>query len=173
MPEELMLSDLHAHDVSAGNTPSSFKISAPENQPALHPISGLKKLIQDEAIAADMVLCPGDLADKANAAALKVAWDELFAIKGLLKAKHLIATAGNHDMDSRYQHSGFDAKGNLQALVPMFPGLEEGLWFWARNYAIVEGDFWRVLVLNSSAYHGAGKDQGKEFQHGASEPPYG
>jgi predicted phosphodiesterase len=171
MPDDLVIavmSDLHAHDKSGADVPSSFSISGPADQPAIHPIAGLKKLIKDSNLRADMVLCPGDIADKANPAALAFAWKEMLEIRDLLKAERLIATAGNHDMDSRYQNETFDAKGMLLSLVPTFPGLDESLCdrYWARNFVVVDGDSWRLLILNSSAYHGAGRDQGKEFQHG-------
>ena len=171
MMDELVIavmSDLHAHNVSGAAAPSTFSISGPHDQPTAHPIAGLKKLIQDFHLSADMLLCPGDIADKAQPAALSYAWNEMGAIKRLLNADLLIATAGNHDMDSRYQYDAHDAKGTLQALAPMFPGFEHAICdrFWARNFAILDGDFWRLMVVNSSAYHGAGRDQGKEFQQG-------
>jgi predicted phosphodiesterase len=135
----------------------------------MHPVAGLKHFIAREGIKADMLLCPGDVANKADPAALKYGWNALVEIGSLLGVgKQFFATAGNHDMDSRYIHNDYDAKGMLQSLQPPFPGLDEAGCdrYWARNFAIVEGSFWRLVLLNSSAYHGGGKNSGGEAQHG-------
>ena len=161
-------SDIHAYANADGPAPSHLCIAAPADQPTRHPVSGLKRLIEDEKLTADLLVCPGDLADKAETAALIYTWNELHAIKDLLKAELLIATAGNHDVDSRHKHNDFDARGALQALVPPFPGLSEAECdrYWGRNFVLLEKPTWRLLLLNSSAYHGGGKDPEKEARHG-------
>jgi hypothetical protein len=108
------------------------------------------------------------LTDKADTAALNYVWRELHDVGALLGAVRVIATAGNHDIDSRLQNSDFDPKGALQALVPPFPGLSEPECdrYWARNFVLLENSDWRLLLLNSSAFHGVGKDPSKEMAHG-------
>ncbi|HSK39176.1 MAG TPA: hypothetical protein VK943_05365, partial [Arenibaculum sp.] len=61
------MSDLHAHGGSSteSGAPSVLGASDPEDQPKQHPITGLKRLIEDHNLKADLLLCPGDLADKA------------------------------------------------------------------------------------------------------------
>lgn len=164
-------SDIHAYDLSdpaPPSPPSYLCISDPADQPSRHPIAGLKQLIANEALHADILVCPGDMADKANTAALSYVWNELNSVKSLLGATRLVATAGNHDVDSRHKYNDFDAKGALQALVPPFPGLSEQSCdrYWARNFVLIEEGSWRLLLLNSSAYHGGGKDPIKEANHG-------
>lgn len=164
-----VVSDLHAYSEPIANVPSRLNIAAPEDQPNIHPLAGLSKLITDNDLKADLLLCAGDMGDKANPAATKYAWSKLQEIGRNIQAESIIATAGNHDMDSRHLHNHFDAKGCLQSLMPPFPGFAtEELCdrYWSRNFAILEGDSWRLLVLNSSAYHGAGKDPDKEREHG-------
>jgi predicted phosphodiesterase len=163
-------SDIHAYDPvtpAPSSPPSYLCISDPPDR-SRHPIAGLKQLIENENLKADVLICPGDLADKANTAALSYVWNELHNLKALLGADKLIATAGNHDVDSHHKYNDFDAKGALQALVPAFPGLSEQQCdrYWARNFVLLEEDRWRLLLLNSSAYHGGGKDPIKEAQHG-------
>ncbi len=97
------------------------------------------------------------MGDKADAGAQTFAWEKLQGLAAKLGAS-LIATAGNHDMDSRHT-TEHDAKGILQSLTPMFPGLPESDCdrYWARNFVVVDTEpHWRMVVLNSSAYHGGG-----------------
>jgi predicted MPP superfamily phosphohydrolase len=164
-----IISDLHAFVGKSDNPPSRLDLNLPEDKPTEHPITGLKKLIQENKLEVDLILCPGDMGDKANPAGTKYVWDKLQELKKLLNAKFVIGTAGNHDMDSRHQHNDYDAKGILQSLSPMFPGFNEEILcdkYWARNFALLQNENWRLLVLNSSAYHGQGRDQNKEFSHG-------
>lgn len=164
-----VVSDLHAYSNPIANAPSRLNIAAVEDQPNIHPLAGLSKLIADNDLKADLLLCAGDMGDKADPAATKYAWSKLQEIGRSMQTESIIATAGNHDMDSRHLHNHFDAKGCLQSLIPAFPGFaSEALCdrYWSRNFAILEGDSWRLLVLNSSAYHGAGKEPDKERVHG-------
>lgn len=164
-------SDVHAYDPSdppPSSPPSHLCTSDPPDQPSRHPIAGLKRLISETKLRADLLVCPGDLTDKANTAALSYVWGELNNIKDLLGASRIIATAGNHDVDSRHVYNDFDAKGALQALLPPFPGLSELECdrYWARNFVLIDDNAWRLIVLNSSAYHGGGRHPDQESQRG-------
>lgn len=125
----------------------------------------------------DLVVTPGDLGDRAEQAGLSYAWTFLSRLTALSSKKLLIATTGNHDVDSRYGHSSFDAKGFLLSLTPSYPTYCElepnnntlltrsQLMFWAQNFFIERIGIYRFVILNSSAYHGMGKDN-SEFEHG-------
>lgn len=174
MPNETLkiavLSDLHVFNGSSedDNAPSFIGTADAQDSPEKHPFCGLKKLISDNQLAADLLICPGDLSDKADPAALIYAWDQLHKLKTELGARQLLATNGNHDIDSRYMHDDHDAKGTLQSLIPMFPGTDEALCdrYWSRNFAIYADDQVRVVLLNSAAFHGSGKTSNAEFEHG-------
>jgi hypothetical protein len=159
-------SDLHAYD-NCGRRPepSHLKISHPEDQPGKHPIAGLIKLIKDGKLAADLLLCPGDLGDQAEVVGIQYAWKKLHQLGSDLGAGLVTATAGNHDLNSRYIKGSFDPKETLQALDPPFPLPDEthNDMYWSRHFAVTEGKFYRLVILNSSAYHGAGPD---ETDHG-------
>lgn len=160
-----VVSDLHAYAPQGdGPAPSHLDITLSENEPGQHPIAGLRKLIQDNKLATDLLLCAGDLGDKANIAGIQYAWKAIHQIGGELGSKLIAATSGNHDLDSRYIHS-FDAKGTLLGLTPSYPFQDEHLSnkYWAKNFAICNGDTYRLVVLNSSAYHGM---HDGEFEHG-------
>lgn len=165
-----VVSDLHVFNGSSedSNSPSTIGTADSQDAPERHPLRGLAHMIERDKLRADLLICPGDLSDKADPAALIFAWNKLNELKDQLGAKHLLATAGNHDIDSRNQHNDHDPKGNLQALDPMFPGVDEALCdrFWSRNFVIVELENVRILLLNSSAFHGYGSDDKPEFRHG-------
>ncbi len=164
-----IMSDLHAFTAdTSSNQPSFYPVSRYPVDPLSHPISALKKLIEEESIHADLLLCPGDMGDKCTPEAITQAWSDLQDIGRRLGADLTLATCGNHDIDSRYLHSDFDARGLLMTLQPAFPISEEDLFlhYWARNYALITRPDYRAVVLNSCAFHGAGKDSSKELDHG-------
>lgn len=165
-----VLSDLHVFNGSSGGAdgPSFIGTADPQDSPEKHPFRGLQRLIETENITADLLICPGDLSDKADPAALMYAWKELHKIKEQIGATHLFATSGNHDVDSRHKHDDHDPKGNLQSLVPMFPAGAEDLCdrYWSRNFAIFYEEKIRIVILNSSAFHGYGLESKAEHEHG-------
>lgn len=172
-----IVSDLHAHTLAPNDpTPKpSFLSLHGDSDPSSNPIEGLKHRIKEDGLTADALFCAGDMGDKADHAAQTYVWDQIQQIGSLLKAPLVVGTAGNHDMDSRHT-TEIDAKGILQSLTPMFPGLEEAECdrYWSRNYVIHEETDWRLLLLNSAAYHGgalpekAQKDAvgSVEYEHG-------
>ncbi len=66
-----VLSDLHAFDkthYSGVTLPSFLDMSLGEDRNSIHPISALKRLITTETLRADIMICAGDLGDRANPA---------------------------------------------------------------------------------------------------------
>lgn len=148
-------SDLHAYAVDP-NKPSHLNVRDSASFPGQHPITGLLKLISDNDITADALLCPGDMGDKACPEGVTYAWTALHQVKEALGADVLAATAGNHDIDSRYQGDDHDPEHILKGLSPQFPLGDERLndRYWARAYVIDDLPAFRLTLLNSSAYHG-------------------
>lgn len=157
-----LLSDLHVHD-EGENGPGYLGVHS-ESSSNKDPFLGLNQLIASDKLDVDLVFCAGDICDKANQNALRYAWEKLHTLKDKLKADKLIATAGNHDMDSRHLNNEFDAKGALQQLTPFFPVDDEELYdrYWSRNFVITSHKGIRILILNSAAYHG----YAEEYKHG-------
>ena len=120
----------------------------------------------------DLVLCAGDITDKADVPALQTTWNDLNVVATELRAP-LIATVGNHDVDSRHGLE-IDPRGVLFDLNPLFPSNKDGAReeYWAKNYCIIEQSAttetlsWRVVSLNTSAFHGFSSDQGAELDFG-------
>src|SRR5437868_5484690 len=163
-----ILSDLHAYDTldPTAQPPPCLCTTKPETDVNQHPMSGLTKLITDDPkIRADVLVCCGDLCDKARPGGILYTWDKLHKLQQALGAAQLITTPGNHDVDSRFGYTEFDARGFLQTLVPPFPFPEDSLndRFWSRHYIILTEQSYRIIVLNTSAYHGAKEG---EFEHG-------
>lgn len=171
----LVISDIHAFATlrDGGLKPSFVQVGAPSSSAVkfreIAAVSGFPQL--------DFLMCPGDLGDRADPSCIEYAWQFLNEVKGANSACLLLATAGNHDIDSRHQHSPFDAKAVLYKLAPTYPcstskkclwhsdDFDRQLWFWARNFYLYSTPECRFVVLNSAAYHGAGVDH-KEYEHG-------
>src|SRR5204863_487880 len=101
-----VISDLHVYDKSLTSSgvvvPSFIELGTPEDQVGEHPIKALLTLIECEGISADILLCPVDLGDKSQPAATKHAWTNIHEIEAGLGMRAVFATAGNHDVDSRF-----------------------------------------------------------------------
>ena len=164
-----LLSDLHAY-----HPPQGYGKAGPSYLPANpsgsdpDPFRNLNELIEREKLRADIVLCAGDICDRADFRGFQYAWIKLNELKSKIGAQALIATCGNHDLNSRLieAEEDPDPKGALQTATPEFPFEERSLsdHFWARNFTIVTPmPEITVVVLNTSAYHGSESD---EINHG-------
>ena len=165
-----ILSDIHAFTSGTGSAPSWMDLALDQSNPNLNPFAGLYNLIRsDDRLHAEIVVCCGDMGDKASPEGQQYVWAEISKLQHKLGASQTIATAGNHDMDSRFQNTDHDAKGQLQSLEPLFPISTEQNWleYWAKNYTIFKISEARFVLLNSAAYHGYQKDgEDPEYLHG-------
>lgn len=176
-----IISDLHAQELQSAAPSARGTNSAPttqpeerrshlilgqsETDPKQHPVAGLQEIIQKYDLNADILLCAGDIGDQARPSATRYAWEKVQEIAAAFSAASIYATAGNHDVDSRYSHNSHDARGALQQLTPPYPYDNQALndQYWARHYVLHEQDHYRLLNLNSAAYHGG---EPKEYKHG-------
>lgn len=160
-----VVSDLHAYVDSDAPAPSCLSISQSEEEPTQHPITGLLHLAKKKPIKADVLISCGDMGDKAHPAAIQYAWKAIQSIGQVLSARFIAAASGNHDLDSRHKYNQFDAKGHIQALVPPFPVSpdDKNDKYWARHFTIEGNSLFRVVILNSCAYHGTSPE---EYEHG-------
>lgn len=154
-----VLSDLHvlkSKDDNTTNDGSWLAEDLPDIE-LINPFTALEKMVESLKLKADLILCCGDIADKASFSGQKYVWDKIQKLKDTLNVTYVLSTVGNHDLDSR---TYFDPKGALQTLEPIFPGINENYsnQFWAKNYAFLVDDDEnvRVLNINSSAFHGYG-----------------
>src|SRR5882724_3087313 len=104
-PRLLVLSDLHADDktfdeplVNALPTSRASWIDFSDTAGSPRdPLATLEQTIRQHQIRADFVLVPGDICDRANGKALRLAWSRLHAVAALVGGAEVIATVGNHD----------------------------------------------------------------------------
>lgn len=170
----LVISDIHAcsNDLNSDDAVSWVSTLPIYDTDLRNPFRSIPALLEREKLAVDFLICPGDIADRADPTAQGISWRFLEDLKSALGARRLVATVGNHDVDSRLQISDFDPKANLQSLTPLFPGLTENEcdFFWSRNFVVLEEGAIRFLILNSCAFHGIHSDHKdrsySEFIHG-------
>lgn len=147
-------SDIHAYATT--NTAAGF-VSALSDAQGEHR-NALKALIgraKKGDLKSDYLLCPGDLGDKADVEGISYCWKNLHKLAAELGGAQLIASTGNHDVDSRHQKNKYDPDGFLRQLEPAYPTSDLDLndKYWSRHFFIIEGASHRLLTLNSSAFH--------------------
>lgn len=171
-----VISDLHAEDsrfairprARAHQTPSGkaswldYSSRVPGDQ---DPIQTLLDFVSTKNIRADYLVVAGDICDKANGDALRFAWSELQQLRLALGADALLATAGNHDLDSRFRRHPYDPRAVLLDLLPVFPVGDRlaRAEFWGYGVSDVRFAGVRFVVVNSCAFHGGAEE---EIDHG-------
>lgn len=176
-----ILSDLHAfcsetRKDSSGRkppAPSLIDISAPSRTKSSDPLVGFCSLFENGEIDfPDLFIVAGDLGDRADTLAMRTVWKELVQLATSSSEVLLLATCGNHDLDTRHQQNSFDPRGYIRTLNQNFPypeaekyGINQ-LEYWANNFSILEEADYRILNINSCAFHGFGSDAEPELEHG-------
>ncbi|CAN5228098.1 hypothetical protein BH11ACT5_BH11ACT5_15720 [soil metagenome] len=162
----LVLSDLHAYVGESNDSSPSLMNFSGSSTIARDLFERCLQAILRQGLSVDVVLVGGDISNHADPEGLRQAWAEIHRIAGELGAV-VIATAGNHDYDSRGQ-AGPSPKQNLLALEPPFPiGTEEGRQhYFSYDFAVVRTDAYVVATVNSAANHGYTYNGESEHQHG-------
>lgn len=149
-----IISDLHCHPSKAGDNLTYLPCDQLRSPSDNHPVESLLKVIEKENISVDYTLCPGDFTEKASVIGFISGWNYSLEIHRALKSEEIVATLGNHDVDS---HNGFStysldvAKGIKQGF-PINSESERDI-FWSKGCVFLERDRLRILLINSSHYH--------------------
>ncbi|MBB6328397.1 putative phosphodiesterase [Algoriphagus iocasae] len=150
-----IISDLHCYHISSSNTLDSYlTTNKSRSNPKDHPVEGIIDLIKKENLSVDLTLCPGDFTNKSDQQGFISGWDFSLEIHGHLKGNQIIATIGNHDVDSYGTHSDYSlelAKG-IRKGFPIDDEVSRDT-FWSKGCVFIEGRSYRVLVINSSHFH--------------------
>lgn len=142
-----VISDLHASE----STEPRRTWAVESADPVFNPVASLEKLVEEtEELRADVLLCPGDLCDQADWDALPYAWGQMHRVAKMLGAEHVVATVGNHDIDSHGKHEGESIDAALRQLDPVFPCNPGDDAYWSDRVTKVRGSDWQVVSLNSS-----------------------
>lgn len=147
-----VVSDLHCHPEEArfkDNDSYLFTDSLRANE---HPVESLRRNFKDTEV--DLIIAPGDFTNMANKQGFISGWNYVLEIKKILKANDIVATLGNHDVDSGNNYSDYSleiAKGIKQDF-PLKDELQQNE-FWSKGCTFYEQDFCRILVINSCHFH--------------------
>lgn len=146
-----VISDLHARIRPDGSLRSTWA-RQDEKSPGENPLAGLVEYVEESGLKADVVLCPGDLCDQADWPALRYAWGALERVAKALEASEIIATVGNHDIDSHGMHKPASIAHGPRSRLTNYPARDASVrkGFWKNRVATVRGGDWRVVVLNSA-----------------------
>jgi len=147
----LILSDLHAVSGTKNHSDSFLAFENGQSEFANDFISYLKKL----KFTFDVLVCPGDIANKADEEAFIDGWNFLQRVQSELHIPQLLCVPGNHDHKSR-DAEGLSPTHFLQYLKPRFP-IDDNQFidhFWGWNWAPVGNEKFNSILINTSAYHG-------------------
>lgn len=175
----LVVSDVHFHNplyqqyvVNGGRAPTD-PISRLSTDIALgdpqNPFHALLRLVREGKVAADALICCGDLTTCADPTAMNLGWLQLHRLAEALKAGEPIVTAGNHDIDSRFKVSTTSPMRMLKLLDPPFPSadVKAATSYWSSGYCILERrPHLRVVLVNTCSLHGYRTEQDRHSDHG-------
>lgn len=169
MPTFLVLSDIHASDEDPSSSKAPSYVSSFNSAAAAKtdPIADLVRLCTESDISPDYLLCAGDITNRSSPPSFTYVWTKLNDAAKAINAR-LIATVGNHDLDSRYQSNKQDPRGYAMSLRPWIPVDKRinYLEYWAQHFTLLQEPDCNIVVLNTAAYHGGGEDVKKEIEHG-------
>ena len=168
-----VLSDLHFGSSARGKE-HTYVIAGEPAIDRQHPVEDLMRLIAENRLSADVVICPGDMTLQADRIGLEQAWAALNRITAELGASHLLVSTGNHDISSREKKKE-NTPGSemldespeiwerLKQLMPSYPypqgGREKRLEYWAEHFFTVDINGVRFCVLNSCNSHARGENE--------------
>lgn len=151
------MSDLHCYHAADGKWPidsylTSNKLRSPSKD---HPVQALIEILPsiiDSKV--HYLLCPGDIANKSDQQGFIDGWGFVLEVGQALGVNEVIATLGNHDVDSRYLGST-NIYTVAKGIKKGYPIGELALCneFWANGFTFVERESVRILVINSVFYH--------------------
>jgi Calcineurin-like phosphoesterase len=168
-----LVSDLHAYEGDVDRPPSRLKVGAIGTDSNHDPIAGLEHLITHDADLQDsqLLLCPGDLGNRAQRAGVELGWQVIGRVAQALGDAQVVASVGNHDVSSRPggDNPEVDPTAVLRDLRPRYPYDDRTVQqaFFSDHYAIIDGNSWRVVTLNTSAHHAHGE---REYDYGRVTP---
>jgi len=151
-----IISDLHCRYQRDVNSPSDTLLFS--NMPRIpisqNPVVSMLKIIDDDTIKTDVLLCLGDLGDRADEQGIISAWQSVDEIQRKLEVQHKLGIPGNHDINSRSQ-DGRDAFAFIKAFHEGFPTNDESLnaSFWSDGFCIQILDSTLYLLLNTVYDH--------------------
>ena len=149
-----IISDMHCHYSESSSKDTYLTSNMLRTDPNNHPVESILKTIKKEKIKVDLTLCPGDFTNKTDVQGFISGWDFTLEINNELKGKEVIATVGNHDVDSyeTFSNYSFEVARGIKKSFPL-KNEDDCDKFWSKGCVFIEADDYRILVINSSHYH--------------------
>lgn len=148
-----IMSDLHCHHSSCQEHDSFLLTDALRHPVNQHPVAALLKMLQESSVTADYLVMLGDLTNKVDIQGLISGWGFIEEIATALKAKDIIVTVGNHDIDIRSTHKMGNPNFIAQKFHPHFPytDSDNNRRFWSDGYVILRPrDEVCFVIINST-----------------------
>ncbi|MGJ8643692.1 MAG: metallophosphoesterase family protein [Luteolibacter sp.] len=154
MPKFAVISDLHCHPSSQEIWGSYYHCDGLRSPIKNHPVAALNLLIKEAKLQADLLLLPGDFTDQINQQGFVTAWQDCREIAENMGAIGILATIGNHDVDSRKNKSSdpFEIPKGLHENFPIKDPTARNE-FWSNGFYIQDHGNVRTLVVNSVHSH--------------------
>lgn len=148
----LLISDLHTIVDNNNSQDSRLEFIGENSEYA----DGFIKYVKSLDYQFDLLICAGDISNKANLKSFEYGWNFINRVGIELNIGKILSVPGNHDHASRSNQKTFGPKHHMQHVTPSFPSNDFALTthFWAWNWCHVEHDNSNIILLNSSAYHG-------------------
>jgi predicted phosphodiesterase len=151
-----VISDLHCKfqlkiEENSSTSLISNKPRIPINQ---HPVAAFVDLVKRKNITADILICPGDLGDRADEQGIGTAWTLLDEMNRVLGSKLLLTIPGNHDVNSR-KLLGKEPFAYIKSFHESFPFANTQLKnsFWEQGYCIIPSQDTLFLLINTVHDH--------------------
>ena len=148
-----IVSDLHC--TSSDDQKVSHLMSHTHRNPKLHhPVEALKNLINENQVKSDVVLCPGDVTDNIDPTGFHVGWEYIQEIGRDLGTNMIIASLGNHDLDSRNKDPNqSEPTYSAKNINDNYPFEGDTSKYWKDHFDLINLDDLIILNINSCASH--------------------
>ncbi len=164
-----VISDLHCTHSSSDKTKEGVSLNSTilysdllRGDSPLHPIVAFLNEFEknNKALKSDVLLCPGDIANKVDQQGYISGWSFLEEIKDTIEARQLFATIGNHDVDSRRNISDLQPFDICKSIKQNYPMADANLrnMFWTDHFCIYENEKYILLIFNSAYTHVSSRD---------------
>lgn len=132
-----IISDIHckSEKSSESDNETLFYSSMPDSPVNQNPVTSFLKIVDNGEVTSDILICLGDLGDKADKQGIVNGWNAVERIRSKMKISVKIGIPGNHDIDSRKKYDT-DPFKFIQNFSLDFPTDNENLnlSFWQKRF---------------------------------------
>lgn len=151
-----IISDIHckSEKSSESDNETLFYSSMPDSPVNQNPVTSFLKIVDNGEVTSDILICLGDLGDKADKQGIVNGWNAVERIRSKMKISVKIGIPGNHDIDSRKKYDT-DPFKFIQNFSLDFPTDNENLnlSFWQKGFCFYESSEIGILMINSVQHH--------------------